>query len=88
MEYLLFTYPNCPDCEKMKGYLAATPLEWQEYNLVQKDSKMRIRDFLADINRDDSGGIIIPTMVVLEEGAVNTVLNSFEELDDWLKSRE
>ncbi len=87
MDYLLFTYPNCPDCEKLKNYLTDTPIEWQEYNLVQKESKMKIRDFLTDVKRDESGGIIIPTLVVQEEGALKTVLNSHEELDDWLKSR-
>jgi hypothetical protein len=87
MEYLLFTYPNCSNCEKIKGYLSDTPLDWQEYNLVQKESKLKIRDFLADIRRDESGGIIIPTLIVLDDGALSAVLNSHEELDDWLKSR-
>ncbi len=87
MDYLLFTYPNCPNCERLKNYLTDSPLDWQEYNLVQKESKMKIRDFLSDIKRDESGGIIIPTLVVQEEGALKTVLNTHEELDDWLKSR-
>jgi len=87
MEYLFFTYPNCSNCEKFKNYLSDTPLDWQEYNLVQKESKKKIRDFLADIKRDESGGIIIPTMIVLDDGALTAVLNSHEELDDWLKSR-
>ncbi|MEE8377645.1 MAG: hypothetical protein V3R45_04690 [Candidatus Aminicenantaceae bacterium] len=87
MEYLLFSYPNCPNCEKLKGYLSDTPLDWQEYNLVQKESKMKIRDFLADIKRDESGGIIIPTLIALDDGVSKAVLNSQEELDDWLKSK-
>ncbi len=85
MEYLLFSYPNCSNCEKLKGYLSDTSLDWQEYNLVQKESKMKIRDFLADIKRDESGGIIIPTLIALDEGVSKAVLNSQEELDDWLK---
>jgi glutaredoxin len=88
MDYLLFTYPNCTNCEKIKNYLSDTPLDWQEYNLVQKESKMKIRDFLADIKRDESGGIIIPTLIALDDGVSKAVLNSQEELDDWLKSRE
>ncbi len=88
MDYLLFTYPNCSNCEKLKNYLTDTSLDWQEYCLVEKESKKRIRDFLADIKRDESGGIIIPTLIALDEGALAGVLNSHEELDDWLKSRE
>jgi glutaredoxin len=88
MDYLLFSYPNCPNCEKLKGYLSGTSLDWQEYNLVEKESKMKIRDFLPDIKRDESGGIIIPTLIALDDGASAAVLNSQEELDDWLKSRE
>jgi glutaredoxin len=85
MEYLLFSYPNCSNCEKLRGYLSDTSLDWQEYNLVQKESKMKIRDFLADIKRDESGGIIIPTLIALDDGVSKAVLNSHEELDDWLK---
>ena len=87
MKYLLFTYPNCPNCEKLKNYLTETPIEWKEYNLVEKESKMRIRDFLSDIKRDESGGIIIPTLVVQEDEVSKTVFNTHEELDDWLKSK-
>lgn len=87
MEYLLFTYPNCSNCEKLKNYLTDIPLDWQEYNLVQKESKMKIRDFLPDIKRDESGGIIIPTLIIQDDGALAAVLNSQKELDDWLKSR-
>jgi len=87
MEYLLFTYPNCTNCEKLKNYLTDTPLDWQEYNLVQKESKKKIRDFLSDIKRDESGGIIIPTLIIQDDGALAAVLNSQKELDDWLKSR-
>jgi glutaredoxin len=88
MDFLLFTYPNCSNCEKLKSYLSDTSLDWKEFNLVQKESKMKIRDFLADIKRDESGGIIIPTLLAMDDGALAAVLNSHEELDDWLKSRE
>jgi len=87
MDYLLFTYPNCTNCQKLKGYLSASPLDWQECNLVLKESKLKIRDYLSDIKRDEKGGIIIPTLIAEEEGTVQAVLNSQEELDDWLRSR-
>ena len=87
MEFLLFTYPNCTNCDKLKSYLGQSDLNWEEYSLVQKESKTKIRDYLSDIKRDDKGGIIIPTLIAEEEGSINAVLNSQEELDGWLKSR-
>ena len=87
MDFLLFTYPNCTNCEKLKTYLDRTDLEWQEYNLTQKESKMKIREYLSEIKRDEKGGIIIPTLIAREKQDVSAVLNSHEELDDWLKSK-
>jgi glutaredoxin len=87
MDYLIFTYPNCSKCEKLKEYLSVSLFDWKEYNLVNKESKLKIRDYLSDIRRDKTGGIIIPTLIAEEEGLVAAVLNSKEELDDWLKSR-
>lgn len=87
MEYLLFTYPNCQKCEALKKALSESPFQGTEYNLIQKESKLRIRDFLYVIKRDEKGGIIIPTLVLQEEGEVAAVLNSQEELTNWLRSR-
>ena len=87
MDYLLFTYPNCSQCEAVKRYLVEAPLEGQEHNLVLKESKMMIRDYLGVLKRDDKGGIIIPTLIFREEGEVLAVLNSKQELEEWLKSR-
>lgn len=79
MKLILFTYPNCPKCESLKECLKETDLEWTVYNLVNKEGKLRIREFLKVLNRDDTGGIIIPTLI-LKEGEHTTVLNSREEL--------
>lgn len=87
MEYLLFTYPNCEKCEAVKKVLAGTDLQGAEYNLSQKESKMKIREFLPILKRDEKGGIMLPTLVLREEGDVVALLNTQEELRNWLKSR-
>ena len=87
MDYLLFTYPNCRDCAELKKYLAESGLEAREYSLVQKESKLKIRDFLGIIKRDDKGAIVIPTLVIQDDTGVAAVLNSRKELEEWLRSR-
>jgi hypothetical protein len=87
MEYFLFTYPNCSKCEEIKKYLGGIDLDGQECNLVLKESKMKIREFLGCLRRDDQGAIIIPTLVLQESGEVITVVNNCTELEDWLKSK-
>ena len=37
MNYLLFSYPNCPGCEELKKCLSETDFGGQEYNLVLKE---------------------------------------------------
>jgi glutaredoxin len=87
MEYFLFTYPNCEKCGAIKKILAKTDVEGDEYNLSQKESKLKIREFLAFLKRDDKGGIMLPTLVLQEAGEVIAILNTQEELRDWLKSK-
>jgi glutaredoxin len=87
MEYFLFTYPNCEKCEAIKKILVETDLEGDEYNLSQKESKLKIREFLTILKRDEKGGIILPTLVLQEAGEVSAILNTQEELRDWLKSK-
>ena len=62
-------------------------LQGQEYNLTLKGSKLKIREFLDSIKRDEKGAIIIPTMVLQEEEEVVAVLNNSQELEDWLRSK-
>ena len=88
MDYFLFTYPNCEKCEAIKKALSATGLEGAEYNLSRKESKLKIREFLQILKRDEKGGIILPTLVLQEDEDVVAVLNTQEELRDWLKSRD
>ena len=87
MEYFLFTYPNCEKCEAVKKVLAETDLEGTEYNLSQKESKLKIREFLQILKRYEKGGIILPTLVLQEAGEVFAILNTQEELRDWSKSK-
>ncbi len=87
MEYLLFIFPNCAKCEELKKYLKEENLEVQENNLVLKESKMRIREFLNYIKRDDKGAIILPSLVIKENGEDPVVLNNRKELEEWLRSR-
>ncbi len=88
MHYLLFTYPNCQQCEDLKKYLPEADLEGREYSLLLKESKLKIREFLDIIKRDDKGAIIIPTLLLQEEEGIATVLNSRRELEEWLRSRD
>jgi len=88
MEYFLFSYPNCSDCEELKKHLEKTDFEGKEHNLILKESKLKIREFLAHIKRDEKGAIILPTLVLQEKGEVKAVLNNSQELEDWLKSRD
>jgi len=92
MDYILFTYPNCDKCDAFKAYLKGTfpegtPLEGEELSLVDKAGKMRVREFLGQIKRDDKGAIILPIFVLREEGRVSGIFNTQTELDGWLKSR-
>jgi len=67
--------------------LKTISLQGQEYNLTLKGSKLKIREFLDSIKRDEKGAIIIPTMVLQEEEEVVAVLNNSQELEDWLRSK-
>jgi glutaredoxin len=88
MHYLLFTYPNCPQCAELKKYLPETDLEGQEYSLLLKESKLKIREFLDIIKRDDKGAIIIPTLLLQDEEGIAAVLNNQRELEEWLRSKD
>ena len=87
MENLLFTFPNCTKCDELKKYLKEVNLEVQENNLVLKESKMRIREFLNYLKRDDKGAIILPSLVLKENGEDPVVLNNRKELEEWFRSR-
>lgn len=54
---------------------------------MPKEGKIKIREFIKSLKRDDKGSIVIPTLVAQEEAEVKAVLNSRQELEDWLKSK-
>jgi hypothetical protein len=92
MDYLLFTYPNCDKCDAFKSYLKGTfpkgtPWPGEELSLVEKAGKMRVREYLGQIRRDEKGAIILPIFVLREEGQVREIFTSYAELDRWLRSR-
>ena len=92
MDYLLFTYTNCDKCDAFKAYLKGTfpegtPFEGEELSLVEKDGKLRIREYLGRIKRDEKGAIIMPIFVLREEGQVKEIFTDHAEFDRWLKSR-
>jgi len=88
LEYLLFSYPNCAKCDALKEGLNNSDIEGTEYNLIKKESKLKLREYLKVIKRDDKGGIIIPTLIFRDGDGIEPVLNSKEELQDWLRSKD
>jgi len=87
MDYLLFTYPNCQKCADLKAYMKGAALSAREYKVEEKEGRLKIREFLAHIKRDEKGAIILPTLVLQESGAVAAVVNTRQELEDWLRSK-
>jgi glutaredoxin len=87
MEFLIFTLPGCAKCDRVKELLKAKSLQANEFDVSTKDGKDKIRDYIKMLRRDGSGSIIIPTLILEENGRATAVLNSAEELDLWLKSR-
>lgn len=87
MDYLLFTYPNCRKCEELKAYLQAKDVAAEEFSLTQKEGKLKIRDYLKDLRRDGKGAIIIPILILEEEGRMSAMLNSRQELEEWWQSK-
>jgi glutaredoxin len=87
-DYLLFTYPNCEKCEALKKHLLAkTDWRVEEYNLAKRESKQKIREFLAVLERDEKGGIRLPALIVRDESRVIAVIHNEEELTHCLQSR-
>jgi len=86
MDYLFFSYPNCEKCEALKKLLDDRKIFFQEYSLVQPQGKMRIRDFIKVLKRDDKGAIILPTLILNDQGIIRAVINSAEEFEAWSKS--
>jgi glutaredoxin len=87
MEFLLFTYPSCDKCERLKTALAETATPYAEYSLAQTPGKAKIREFINVIKRDETGAIVLPTLIGHTQGIVRTVCNSAEDFEEWLKSR-
>ncbi|HVP91266.1 MAG TPA: glutaredoxin domain-containing protein [Terriglobales bacterium] len=87
MDYLLFSYPNCNKCDAMKKRLAEAGVAYQEYGVTTPPGKAKIREFINVIKRDDTGAIILPTLVAHTQGIVRAVLNTAEEFEAWSRSK-
>ncbi len=87
MQYLLFTYPNCDKCEGFKSFLKQTGLDGVEYNLTQRESKLKVREYLDLIRRDEHGAMVLPIFVLRERESVLGVFNTPVEVESWLRSR-
>lgn len=87
MDYLMFTYPDCSKCETLKEYLKSTNLAGREYELSEKESRLKIREYLSVIKRDDKGSVILPVLILREGGGVLGVFNTPQELASWLGSK-
>ncbi len=55
--------------------------------MTGKDGRLKIRDFIHDVKRDDKGSIILPTLLCLEGGRPSAVLNTRAEFEAWLQSK-
>ena len=62
-------------------------IDYAEYSLVQPPGKAKIREFIRYVKRDEKGAIILPILLLNDQGIVRAVINSGEELDQWLKSK-
>jgi len=87
MDYLIFTLPGCARCDKIRDLLKARGLRAVEYDVSTKEGRNKIREYVKMLRRDSSGSVIIPTLIIEDNGQATAVLNSAEELDLWLKSR-
>lgn len=87
MDYLIFTLPGCAKCDKIKDLLKVRGLQALEYDVSTKEGRNKIREYIKMLRRDSSGSVIIPTLIIEDNGQATAVLNSAEELDLWLKSR-
>ncbi len=85
--YELFTYPACQKCEDLKAFLKTTDLKGQEFSLVGKEGKQKVRDYLSRLRRDDKGSLILPILVLRDETGVRAVFQSLEEARSWWKSK-
>jgi glutaredoxin len=87
MEFVVFSLPNCPKCDRLKELIKTRGIKASEFDVSTKEGKNKIRDYIKLLRRDSSGSILIPTLIIEENGQATAVLNSAEELDLWLKSR-
>ncbi|MGB9764980.1 MAG: glutaredoxin family protein [Candidatus Saccharicenans sp.] len=87
MNFLVFTLPGCSKCDRLKEVMKLKGIERQEFDVSTKDGRLKIREYIKLLRRDSSGSVLIPTLIIEDNGLATAVLNSAEELELWLKSR-
>ncbi|HEK85783.1 MAG TPA: glutaredoxin [Candidatus Aminicenantes bacterium] len=87
MNFLVFTLPGCSKCDRLKEVMKLKGIESQEFDVSTKDGRLKIREYIKLLRRDSSGSVLIPTLIIEDNGLATAVLNSAEELELWLKSR-
>jgi hypothetical protein len=71
----------------MKKALSEGGVDYTEHSLTQAAGKAKVREFMAHVRRDASGGIILPILIAHTQGIVRSVMNTAEEYEAWSKSK-
>jgi glutaredoxin len=72
MEYILYSYPNCPKCENVKKYLKEKGIKYEEINAGRGEGREKFRKFYYKnkdrIQREKEGGVSLP--IFINEGKI------------------
>jgi len=72
MDYLLYSYPNCSKCEKVKEYFKEKGIKYREINAGIGEGRVKFRDFYSKnkdkIQRENDGAVLLPVLV--KEGEI------------------
>lgn len=88
MNYELFSYPRCTECAGVRQYLKERGIQFEEHDLSSLEGIKRIRDHLKTIRegveRDKSGGIKLPLVLMLDDDKIVDIVQDRESLEKCL----